>query len=434
MTERDMITMSQKELRRLHVVRKVIDKELKQKQAAGVLKLSIRQTRRIIIRIRSQGDQGILHRSRGRASHNAWDEKEKLKIKDLCEKRYAGFGPTLLSEKLFEHEKISISDETLRAWLMGWGFWRRRLKKSWHRHWRERKNHRGEMIQMDGSHHDWLEGRGPKIVLMGYVDDANNELFGRFYDYEGTIPALDSFKRYIRRYGMPQSVYLDKHSTYKSQAKPSVEDDLKGQQPLSQFERALKELGVDVIHAHSPQAKGRVERVFRTLQDRLVKELRLKNAATKDEANSILEGYLPVFNQRFRQAPAAHADLHRRWMQGKRLDDILCIKTYHPVRNDHTLVHQQKLYQVLEKTTAKEARIEEKVDGRLCIKVADRTLRYRLIKQRPDPVKPPKLKGVRMRKRYVPPYDRGWRRFNINHVQNNTMKSGHFNLGKKRTF
>lgn len=434
MTERDMITMSQKELRRLHVVRKVIDKELKQEQAARILKLSVRQVRRIAQRVRREGERGVIHRSRGQPAHNAWDEREKNKIKDLCEKRYEGFGPTLLSEKLFENEKICISDEALRTWLIGWGLWRIRPKKSWHRQWRERKSHRGEMVQLDGSHHDWLEGRGPYLVLMGYVDDATNELFGRFYDYEGTIPALDSFKRYVRRYGIPQSVYLDRHSTYKSQAKPSIEDDLKGQKALSQFERALKELGVDVIHAHSPQAKGRVERVFRTLQDRLVKELRLKKAMTKDEANNILEGYLPIFNQKFRQAPAAQANLHRRWMQGKRLDDILCVKTYHSLRNDHTVIHCQKLYQVLEKTTAKEARVEEKVDGRLCIKVADRNLRYRLVERRPDPVKLFKRKVVRMRKRYIPPYDRGWRRFNINPAHNNTMKSGQFSFGKKRTF
>lgn len=403
--------MSQKELRRLHVVRKVMEKELKQIQAADLLKLSVRQIRRLVTRIRDEGDKGIIHRSRGQPSHNAWDESEKIKIKNLCEKRYEGFGPTLLSEKLLASEKIRMSDETLRNWMIGWNLWRARSKKSWHRHWRERKSHCGEMIQLDGSHHHWLEDRGPFLILMGYIDDATGEFFGRFYDYEGTIPAMDSFRRYIRRYGLPQSVYLDKHSTYKSTAKPTVEDELSGQEHLSQFERALKELGVEVIHANSPQAKGRVERVFRTLQDRLVKELRLKNSRTKDEANKVLEEYLPEFNRRFRQAPSARADLHRPPVKGKHLDDILCVKTSHPLRNDYTLVHNRQLYQVLDKTLAKEVMVEEKINGRLFVKASRGNLRYKLIERRPSPCQPVKTKTLRVRRRYTPPYDSAWRRF-----------------------
>ena len=142
---------------------------------------------------------------------------------------------------------------------------------------------------MDGSHHAWLEDRGPELVLMGYIDDATNRVYGRFYDYEGTMPALDSFKRYVRRYGLPMSVYLDKHTTYKSPRKLTVEEELSGVcKPLSQFERALGELGVEVIHAHSPQAKGRIERLFGTLQDRLVKEMRLRGIKTREEANAFL--------------------------------------------------------------------------------------------------------------------------------------------------
>lgn len=426
MTEWDIIIMSQKELKRLHVVRKISEKELKQIQAADLLKLSVRQVRRIGIRVCEQGDQGIIHRSRGRPSHNAWDKAERDKIKGLYEKRYEGFGPTLLSEKLFENEKIRISDETLRNWLIAWGLWRPRNKKTWHRHWRERKAHGGEMVQMDGSHHAWLEGRGPWLVLMGYVDDATSEFFGKFYDYEGTIPAMDSFKRYIRRYGLPQSVYLDKHTTYKSPAKPTIEDELKGQQALSQFERALKELGVEVIHANSPQAKGRVERVFKTLQDRLVKELRLQGAKTRDDANKILKEYLPGFNQRFRQVPSAQADLHRPFIKYKRLDDILCVKTVHPLRNDYTLVHNRRLYQVLEKTLAKEVRVEERVNGQVLIKTANKHLRYRLIEHRPKPVELPR--AIKIRSRHIPAQNHAWRNYK------NNLKSGHFNFGENRTF
>ena len=156
-----------------------------------------------------------------------------------------------------------------------------------HRQWRERKHHFGEMVQMDGSHHDWFEGRGPKCVLMGYIDDATGTVYGRFYDYEGTIPAMDSFKRYIKRYGIPQSVYLDKHSTYKSTAKQSIEDELEDRKLMSQFEKSLQELGVKVIHAYSPQAKGRVEAAVRTFQDR-VNEMRLAGVKSVDQANEFL--------------------------------------------------------------------------------------------------------------------------------------------------
>ena len=159
------------------------------------------------------------------------------------------------------------------------------------------------MVQMDGSHHDWLEGRGPKLVLMGYIDDATSTVEARFYDHEGTVPALDSFRSWVERYGIPCSVYLDKHTTYRSPQTPTVEEQLQGHdQSQSQFQRAMSELGVEVIHAHSPAAKGRIERLFQTLQDRLVKELRLAGASTLAEANQVLERYLPLYNQRFRVA------------------------------------------------------------------------------------------------------------------------------------
>ena len=167
------------------------------------------------------------------------------------------------------------------------------------------------MVQMDGSHHDWFEGRGPYCVLMSYIDDATGKVSGRFYEYEGTIPAMDSFKRYIQKNGLPMSVYLDRHTTYKSTAKASIEEVLNEEVPLSEFERALKELEVKVIHATSPQAKGRVERLFRTLQDRLVKEMRLRGIRTIQEGNGFLKQYLPVYNRRFSVAPREEDDLHR---------------------------------------------------------------------------------------------------------------------------
>ena len=176
------------------------------------------------------------------------------------------------------------------------------------------------------------EGRGPKCVLMGYIDDATGRVYGRFYDHEGTIPAMDSFKRYIMEYGLPMSVYLDKHTTYKSWVR---RDELREVEPISQFGRALSGLGVKMLFAHSPQAKGRIERLFNTFQDRLVKEMRLKGVSAIPEANRFLDSYLPVYNQRFSVEPKEKGDLHR--TVSVDLDAVLCIKTERTLKNDHTI-------------------------------------------------------------------------------------------------
>jgi transposase-like protein len=281
MAGEDMIMVRQGELKRLHVIQKVLEGIIKQVEAGEILSLSCRQIRRIVKRIKMEGDGGVIHRSRGKPSNRGISQKVKDRVIRLYRLEYKDFGPTLASEKLLERDRIEISDETLRRWLMEAGDWKKSRKRGRHRQWRERKHHFGEMVQMDGSHHAWFEGRGgDPCVLMSYIDDANGEVFARFYGYEGTVPAMDSFKRYIKKRGLPMKVYLDKHSTYKSSAKPTIEDELNDVGPLSEFERALKELGVEVSHAHSPQAKGRIERLFRTLQDRLVKEMRLRGIRT----------------------------------------------------------------------------------------------------------------------------------------------------------
>src|SRR3970040_2210695 len=297
----DIVMLSMKELRRLPVIHQVMEMRVTQVEAGRVLGLTARQIRRIIKRFRKEGEKAVAHCGRGRSSNRRILEETKDSVIHLYREKYAGFGPTLASEKLFEIEGIKISDETLRLWLKGDGIPYRTRKKKSHRQWRERRGHFGEMVQMDGSHHDWLEGRGSKGVLMAYIDDATGEVFGRFYEYEGTIPAMDSFMRYIKLYGIPQSIYLDKHTT----------DKLNGRRPMSQFERALSELGVDVIHAHSPQAKGRIERLFGTFQDRVIKEMRLAGITTMEEGNRFLAGYLPIYTRRFAVNPAEAADLHR---------------------------------------------------------------------------------------------------------------------------
>jgi hypothetical protein len=266
------------------------------------------------------------------------------------------------------------------------------------------------MVQMDGSHHAWLEERGPELVLMGYSDDATGNVYGRFYDYEGTIPAMDSFKRYVRKYGFPLSVYLDKHSTYKSSRRLTVEEELAGvSQPMSQFERALDELEVKVIHAHSPQAKGRIERLFGVLQDRLVKEMRLRGIKTREEANAFLKGYLPKYNRRFRVTPSNNTDVHVKPERGFNLDRSLCVRTNRTVRNDNTIAHEGKLYQIKERVLSRKVIVEERVNGSLHICCGGVSLKYKEITERPKKVTLPKSdRGPRTPS--VPPRDHPWRR------------------------
>jgi hypothetical protein len=266
------------------------------------------------------------------------------------------------------------------------------------------------MAQMDGSEHDWFEGRGPECVLMGYIDDATGKPFGRFYEYEGTIPAMDSFKRYIKKRGIPLSVYLDMHSTYKSTKKRTIEDELRNQEALSQFGRSLKELGVELIYAHSAPAKGRIERLFETFQDRLIKEMRLENICAIDQANDFLEEYLPIYAKRFAVKPSKMDDLHRVIPKGLDLDRILCIKTERALRRDFTVAHNKKLYQVFDNVRAKKVFIEERVDGSTVIRYKDNELKYNEITNRPEKAEPQKTYEFKLHKIYVPPANHPWRK------------------------
>lgn len=380
MAGKDIILMSQRDLKKLRVISKVMEDRIRQVEAANMLELSTRQIRRIERRIQKEGEKGILHRSRGKRSNRAYPEGLKEEVTRIYRDKYWDFGPLLASEKLFDIDKIKISDETLRKWLIESGDWKKNRKGREHRKWRERKHCFGEMLQGDGSHHDWFEGRGAECVLMAYIDDATGNVYARFYEYEGTIPAMDSFKKYIRKYGIPQSVYMDNHSTYKSQAKPTVEDDLNCRKPKSQFERAVEELGVEFIHANSPQAKGRIERLFRTFQDRVIKEMRLAGIGTIEDANMFLKTYLPRYNKRFRVVPANKTSVHREIPGSIDIKSILSIKTERVLRNDYTVYYKRRLYQILEKTRAKKVVIEQRISGKVVIMYKDKELAHKEIR------------------------------------------------------
>lgn len=411
MAEKDSITMSQRELRRLHFVKNAIGKVITQAEAAEAIEISERQVRRIVRRVREAGEGGIVHGSRGRRSNRATPDKLKAKILDLFKKQYPDFGPTLASEKLFERDKIAINDETLRLWLLEAKIPYPQRKKRPHREWRERKPRLGEMVQTDGSHHDWFEGRGPKCVLMGYIDDATGRPWGRFEPYEGTLPAMRSLRSYIKRYGIPASLYLDKHMTYRSPKQQTLEDELAGKRAMSQFQRAAEDLGIHVIHANSPQAKGRVERIFRTFQDRLIKEMRLANICGIEEGNRFLARYLPVYYKRFGVVPSEAGDMHRPVSEELDLNRVLCIKTAHVLRNDFTVAHEGKLYQVLDNIQAKKVVVEERMDETMVIRYGEQSLRFKLIVAQAQKLTPkPRGFVFSMRKISVPSFGHPWRR------------------------
>jgi hypothetical protein len=372
--------------------------------------LSDRQVRRLIKRLRAEGDEGICHRGRGKASNHRIPTHVKARALTLFRDKYRDFNLVHATEKLGEVHGITLHAETLRLWLNAADIPYKKRKPKRHRRWRERKAHRGELVQLDGSHHDWFEGRGPACVFLGYIDDATNTVWGRFYDYEGTWPALDSLTRYIRQSGRPQSVYLDKHTTYKSWAKPTIDEQLSDQRPMSQVERSLAELEIDVIHANSPQAKGRVERLFKTLQDRLVREMRLLGIKSVAAANAFLQSYLPTYNRRFARPAASTADLHRPAPSRRELDRLLCIKEERTVKNDFTIAHHGALYQLTQATRAKKVAVEERLDGTLHITYHGQELRYRAIPARPPKVTPAPPLRASEKHAWIPPADHPWRK------------------------
>lgn len=412
----DILEMTQSDRKRLHIIKKVGAKEIKQRKAAELLDVSVRQIKRLLRGFRRDGDISVIHKLRKKPSNNRMDPEIRSRVIELYLERYEGFGPKLATEKLDEDHGIELSDETLRNWLKEERIAYPSRRARPHRSWRKRKSHRGEMIQLDGSHHDWLEGRDPWLVLMSYIDDATNEVFARFYDEEETLSAMDSFKRYIGKNGLPCSLYVDRHGTYKVASRPlTVAEQLEGmEEPMSNFQRALKELQVELIYAYSPQAKGRIERLFRTLQDRLVKELRLRGIRTKAEANKFLSSYLPRFNRKFRVPAENNIDLHRAVPQEIDLRSVLSIREYRVVKNDFTVQFDGRFYQIKDRIKTKKITVEKWLDSSLHFRYESRDLRCQEI----HPVKREKVEGPgktsSVGKVNPPSKDSPWRQFVIN--------------------
>lgn len=384
----ERLAMSLRERKRLEVLSRVKRGDLSLVKAAALLQLSYRQAKRVYGRYRREGDRGLLHGLRGRVSNRKTDASLRERIVERYRQRYGDFGPTLAAEYLAK-EGLRVSVETLRSWLKSAGLWENRRKRSTHRAWRARREHVGELVQMDGSHHDWFEGRRPWAVLMVMIDDASNRTYARFFESETTEAAFMIFKRYVEHYALPLALYVDKDSIYRPGRDRTVAEELAGDPAQTQFGRAMAELGVELICANSPQAKGRVERRNGVLQDRLVKALRLEGISDLASANAYLEeSFLPDLNARFTVTPKRGVDLHRRLPGHRPLDGILVFQEERVVQRDWTVRWRNRWFQLTATNghlglPGKRVLVCEQLDGTIRLRYRERVLEWQELAEKP---------------------------------------------------
>jgi hypothetical protein len=371
----DRIAMCQHERDVLKVMHQVLAGTLTQAEAARLLRLSARQVRRIQRRLEHEGDQAVVHRLRGRPSNHRLDAAVRAKALRAYRRDFADFGPTLASEKLAERG-LAVSPETLRQWLLAEGLWQPRRHRDPHRRRRPRRPCFGELVQLDTSIHDWTEGRGEPMVLTVMIDDASNRIEAGFYEGETLEAHFDLLGRWLGRHGRPLALYTDRDSIFEPQDKGRA---LPGAQ--TQFGRALGELDIELIRAHSPQAKGRVGRFFELAQDRWVKELRLAKVRTRAQANELTRRRLqPEYNRRFTVAPAAAGDAHRPLGPGHHLAAILSVPHRRVVANDYTVRFANRFYQLLPPVypgqRGGQVVIELRLDGTMAIRFGGHYLKF----------------------------------------------------------
>ncbi len=379
--------MSTRELRRVEVFSQVASRALRLVDAAEMLSLSYRQTKRLWQRYRREGAAGLQHRSAGGASHRAKPRPFREQVLRLVREKYGGsaqeprFGPTLAAEHLAEEDHLRLDEETLRRWMLEAGLWsRQRGKKRAHRRRRPRKEHFGELVQLDGSLHAWFEQRGPRGCLMNMVDDATGSTQAYLGKEETTWAAVHVLRLWIAQHGVPLALYTDWKNVYK--VAPTPQQERRGEEPLTQFGRMCAELGIRILAAHSPQAKGRVERKNGVHQDRLVKKLRRRGICSYDTANRYLQAdYLPDLNGRFARSPARPEDYHRAAPRTEELNAIFRLRTEHGVSNDWVVRHQGRFLQLLPLRRCygprqAQAVIYESADGQLEVRYRDHPIAF----------------------------------------------------------
>lgn len=367
--------MSRRERDVLKVMSRVIEGRRTQAEATRLLKITIRQVRRMQRRLEAKGDGGLVHRLRGRPSNRCLDGAVRKQVLEIYKREYPDFGPTFASEKLAEEHGLSVGRETLRQWLLEADLWRQRRRREKHRSRRERRACFGEMVQADASPHEWVEGRGEKMRLLGIIDDASSRVMVRFYPSETTEAYMDLMSRWVKKYGRPVSWYCDRHSIFVAY------NDLDERVP-TRFSRALAELDIELIPANSPQAKGRIERVWNTAQDRLVKEPRLARAKTIEQANVVVDGkFMPWFNRKCVVEPASPNDAHRSLGRECDLAAIFSIQEKRVVANDYTIRLENRVYQLLAPAWPGERGgtviVEKRLDGSMRIRFNGRYLEHK---------------------------------------------------------
>lgn len=345
----EIIKMSQKELRRGEILSKAVNGNLSQKRVSEELGLSLRQVKRLYKRLKEEGIKGLAHRNRGRASEKKISSNTKALVLELIRRDYKGFGPQLIKEQLEERNHIYLSREYIRILMIKEGLWEvKKRKTALYFQQRNRRSREGELLQVDGSPELWFEERGPKCCLINMVDDATGKIMEcRFVKEECLEGYFQGIKKYIRMYGRPLAIYSDRHTIFKSpksEEKPS----------LTQFGRAMKELGIELIYANTPQAKGRVERSHGTLQDRLIKMMRLENISSIEEGNIYLEKFREDYNKRFGKAPRSQENAHREFPGNRDLDTILCRKEVRTVSKALEVQYRYKTYQLKEKAIGRQ--------------------------------------------------------------------------------
>lgn len=402
MSEQEMLVLSTRERDRLKVLHEVTKGHLTQRGAAAQIGISDRWVRKLLKRVKREGDRGVVHRLRGRVSNRRLAESVRPKALKLVQVKYGDFGPTLACEYLAKNDAVEVSKETLRQWLMAAGLWRVKRRKAEDVHvWRPRRSCRGELLQWDTSEHEWLEGRGPKLYLVAMIDDASSRAYARFVSHDSTEENLRVLWGYLERWGRPVEFYTDKSSLF-TVNRPAVEAaDEAVEEELTQIGRALRELGIRWVAAHSPQAKGRIERFFGTAQDRLVKGLRLAGAQTLEEANRYLEEeYLPQWEQSFTVMPRGTTDAHRPLRQEHDLASILSHVEERTVTHDYTIRYQGKIYQmgrsdIRAGLRGGRVRVEQRLDGSLAVQFRQRYVSVRECQPPSKPTPPPKARAVK---------------------------------------
>lgn len=422
MNNKQLITMTSKEAKKYEVIKDLLSKKIDGTEATKLLGLSLRQTKRIKAKVKLKGIKGIIHGNRGKESHNKTNLKIIEKTKEYLNEIYHDFNPLLAQEHLRDDNNINLSKETVRQLMIDEKIWKPRKKHETKKHtWRERKDNYGEMQQFDGSYHNWFEGRnieelGEEQCLLLSVDDAKGIITqAEFHKNEGIEAVFKFWNEYFKEIGLPISIYLDKFSTYKVNHKNAVDN----KELMTQFERAMNQLNIRVIHANSPQAKGRVEKMNGTLQRRLVKEMRLANINTMVEANKYLkEVFIPKFNTQFGVIAKKKNNLHRKLNEQQKIElkKILSIQSERSINNDYTIRFKNNYYQLeeVQSTTVykrDKVVIEEHLDGSLKIALRDKYLDYFKLPTKPKKEIDVKLIALTKQKPigWKPPFNHPWR-------------------------